>query len=129
LGKLASRRSATSASGASRRSLGPFAMRPGHRTSGRTLVRVMMGPLIPWGSCSITRPMFRRLEVMGASWLTGSRWLRRESLAGDSVGCPRGPSRPGGISMSASSTGMLPWDLRQRVHRRTLPSMASSPGA
>jgi hypothetical protein len=73
--------------------------------------------------------MFGQLEVMGASWLTGSRWLQRESLTGGSAGCPRGPSRPGGISVSASSTGMLPWDLSQRVRRRTLPSMASSPGA
>jgi hypothetical protein len=128
LGKSVSQRSATSASGASWHSPGPFAVWPGRRTSSRTSVRVTMGPSIPWGSCSDTRPMFEQLEVMGVSWLTGSRWLQRESLDG-SAGCPRGPSHPGGISVNASSIGTHPWDLRQRVHRRTLPSMAPSPGA
>jgi hypothetical protein len=108
LGKLVSQRSATSASGASRRSPGPFTARLGRRASSQTLVRVTMGPPIPWGSYSVMRPMFGQLEVMGASWLTGSRWLRRECLVGGSAGCPQGPSRPGGISASASSTGTLP---------------------
>jgi hypothetical protein len=67
---------------------GPFAVWPSRRASSRTSVRVTMGPLIPWGSCSDTRPMFGQLEVMGASWLTGSLWLRRESLTGGSAGCP-----------------------------------------
>jgi hypothetical protein len=61
-----------------------------------------------------------------ANWFP---WLRRESLAGGSAGCPRGPSHPGGISVSASSTGTHPWDLSQRVRRRMPPSMAPSPGA
>jgi hypothetical protein len=85
-------------------------------------------PLIPWSSCSDTRPMFMQLEVMGVSWQTGFQWPRRESLASGSAGCLRGPSHPGGISASASSTGMHPWDPGQRVRRHTSPSMASSPG-
>jgi hypothetical protein len=88
LGKSVSQRSATSASGASRRSPGPFIVLPSRRASIQTLVRVTMGPPIPWGSCSDTQPMFEQMEVMGASWLTGSQWLRRESLAGGSAGCP-----------------------------------------
>jgi hypothetical protein len=44
-------------------------------------------------------------------------------------GCPRSPSHLGGIFVSASSTSTLPWGLNQRARRRTLPSMASSPGA
>jgi hypothetical protein len=72
LGKLVSRRSATSASGALRHSPGPFAVRPGRRASGRISVCVTMGPLIPWGSYNNMRPIFRQLEVMGVSWLTGS---------------------------------------------------------
>jgi hypothetical protein len=75
LDKSTSWRSATSALGALWRSPGPFAVRPGHRASSWTLVRVTMGPLIPWGSYSDTRPMFEQLEVMCASWLTGSQWL------------------------------------------------------
>jgi hypothetical protein len=71
LGRSASRRSVTSASGASRRLPDPFAMRPSHHASSQTSGRVMMGPLIPWSSCSGTRPMFVQLEVMGVSWPTG----------------------------------------------------------
>jgi hypothetical protein len=86
LGKSVSRRSATSALGASRRSSGPFAARPGRRASSQTSVRMTMGPPILWGSCSDTQPMFEQLEVMGASWLTGFRWPQRENLAGGSAG-------------------------------------------
>jgi hypothetical protein len=49
--KTLGKRSATSASGASRRSPGPFTARPGCRTLGRTLVHIMMEPPISWGSC------------------------------------------------------------------------------
>jgi hypothetical protein len=128
-GKLVSRRSATSASGASQRSPGPLAVRLGRRASGRTSAHVMMEPPTPLSSCDATRPMFGQPEVMGMSWPTGSRWPRRESLAGGFVGCPQSPSCPRGISASASSTSMLPWVLGRRARRRALPSMASSPGA
>jgi hypothetical protein len=111
LGKLVSQKSATSASGALRRLPLPFAVWPGRHASGQTSVHVTMEPLTLWGSCSSTRPIFGQLEVMGMSWLTGSRWLQRESLAGGFAGCPRGPSCPRGISMSTSSIGTHPWDL------------------
>jgi hypothetical protein len=65
-------RSATSALGASRRSLDPFATRCGRLALGRILVRVTMGPPIPWSSYSNTQLVFGRLEAMGMSWLTGS---------------------------------------------------------
>jgi hypothetical protein len=68
LGRSPSRRLATLASGASWRSLGPFAVQPGRRASSHTSGRVTMGPPIPWSSCSDTRPMFVQLEVMGVSW-------------------------------------------------------------
>jgi hypothetical protein len=67
-----SRRSATSASGASQRSLGPFAARRGRLALGQILVRFTMGPPIPWSSYSNTRPVFGLLEAMGVSWPTGS---------------------------------------------------------
>jgi hypothetical protein len=35
-------------------------------------VRVTTKPLIPWSSCSNTRPVFGWLEVMGVSWPVGS---------------------------------------------------------
>jgi hypothetical protein len=129
LGKSASRRSVTSASGALRRSPDPFAMWPGRRASSQMLWRVTTGPPIPWSSCSGTRPMFVQLEAMGVSWPTGFGWPQRENLAGGSAGCLRGPSHPGGISANASSTGTHPWDPSQRVRRCTSPLMASSPGA
>jgi hypothetical protein len=129
LGKPASRRSATSASGASRRSLDPFAVRPGRRASSQMSWRVTTGLPIPWSSCSGTRPIFAQLVAMGASWPTSFRWPQRESLAGGSVGCLQGPSHLGGISASASSTGTHPWDPSQRVRRPTSPLMASSHGA
>jgi hypothetical protein len=66
-----SRRSATSASGALRRSPGPFVARHGRLASGRILVRVTMGPPISWSSYNNTRPVFERLEAMGVSWPTG----------------------------------------------------------
>jgi hypothetical protein len=120
---------ATSASGASWRSPDPFAVRPGRRASSRTSGHVTLGPPIPWSSCSGMPPMFMQPEVMGVSWPTGFRWPQRESLAGGSAGCLRGPSHPGGISASASSTGTHLWDPSQRVRRRTSPLMALSPGA
>jgi hypothetical protein len=129
LGKSVSRRSATLALGASRRSSGPFAVRLGRRALGRTSTRVMVEPPIPLSSYSATRPMFRQPEVMGVSWPTGSQWPQKERLTGGSAGCPRNPSHPRRISVSASSTGTLPWGLSQRVRRHTLPSMASSLGA
>jgi hypothetical protein len=68
----ASQRSAPSALGASRRSTGPFAVQHGRLASARILVRVTMGPPIPWSSYSDTRPVFGRLGAMGVSWPTGS---------------------------------------------------------
>jgi hypothetical protein len=50
-------------------------VRLGRRASGRTSARITMGPPILLGSGNVTRPMFGRPEVMGVSWLTGSRWL------------------------------------------------------
>jgi hypothetical protein len=128
-GKLANRRSATTASGASRRSPGPFVVRLGRRASGRTRRLASTVRPIPSSSCSVTQSMFGRPGAMGESWPTGSRWPQRESLVGGSGGCPRSPSHLGEISASASSTSSLPWGLGQRACRRTLPSMASSPGA
>jgi hypothetical protein len=126
--KSVSRRSMTLASGASRRSPDPFTVRPDRRASSQTSGRVTMGPPTSRSSCSGTRPMFVQLEAMGVSWPTGFRWPQRESLAGGSAGCLRGPSHPGGIFVSASSTASHPWDPSHRVRRRTSPLMASSPG-
>jgi hypothetical protein len=74
LGKLANRRSATSASGDSRRSPGPFVVRLDCPASGRTSARVMMEPPIPSSSYSAMQPMFGWPDAMGVSWPTGSRW-------------------------------------------------------
>jgi hypothetical protein len=67
-----SRRPVTSASRASWRSPGRFTVQHGHLTSGRILVRVTMAPLILWGSCNNTRPVFGWPVATGASWPVGS---------------------------------------------------------
>jgi hypothetical protein len=71
---------------------------------------------------AVVRRRLMQLEVMGASWRTSSRWLQRTSPGDGSWASRQDPSRPGGISVSASSTSMLPRGRSQRARRRTLPS-------
>jgi hypothetical protein len=73
LGKSASQRSVTSALGASRRSLDPFAVRPGRRASSQTSWRVTTGPPIPWSSLAVRRQC-------SCSW---RRWERHGKLVSD----------------------------------------------
>jgi hypothetical protein len=100
----------------------------GRGTSGRSRLPASMDHLIPSTFCGSTPLPFEQLEAMGASWQTGSRWLQRTSLSGGSGVCWWDPSCPRGISMSASSTSTLRWGRSQRARRRSLPSVASSPG-
>jgi hypothetical protein len=62
-GKLANRRSAISALGASWRSPGPFVVRLGCRASGRTCRLASMDRQIPSSSCSTTQSTFRWSEA------------------------------------------------------------------
>jgi hypothetical protein len=108
-GKVEHRWAVLTVLGALKRFLSPFGMWTGHGTSGHSRPPASTDHQISSSSCGSTLSPFERLEAMGTSWQTGSRWLQRTSLGGGSGVCHQDPSRPGEISVSASSTSTLPW--------------------